>query len=140
MRLAELYQHENRTSVRVTYRDTDQMGVVYYANHLVWFEIGRTELIREMGLTYRDMEEAGVFLPVVSAQVNYRTPARYDDVVEIRTQVTKVSRVSISFDYRVVRVDQEGEVLIATGSTRHGFIDRDGKIVEKSFDLLGIET
>ena len=84
--MTEPSQHpfEATIDVEVRYAETDQMGVVYYANHLVWFEMGRTELIREMGLTYRDMEEKGVFLPVVSAQVNYRTPARYDDVVEIR--------------------------------------------------------
>ena len=138
VRLADLYQLENRAAVRVTYRDTDQMGVVYYANHLVWFEIGRTELIREMGMTYRDMEREGVYLPVVSATVNYRNPARYDDLVEVRTRITKLSRASITFDYRIVRADEDSETLIATGTTRHGFLDREGRITERGFELLGV--
>ena len=140
LRLDELYQLENRTTVRATYRDTDQMGHVYYANHLVWFEIGRTELVRQMGLPYRQMEEQlAVFLPVVSAQISYRAPARYDDLIEIRTQVVKLSHVGIEFRYRVVRRDADAEVLIAEGSTRHAFMGRDGKVLSNGFELLGIE-
>ena len=139
MTLEELYQLENRTTVRVTYRDTDQMGHVYYANHLVWFEIGRTELCRTMGLPYREMEARGVFLPVVSVQVSYRAPARYDDLVEVRTRVARLSHVGIEFTYQIVRRDPEGETLIAQGSTRHPFVGRDGKIVKVGFEILGVE-
>jgi acyl-CoA thioester hydrolase len=140
MTLDDFYQIESRTTVRATYRDTDQMGHVYYANHLVWFEIGRTEFVRQLSRPYREMEQAaGVFLPVVSAQINYRAPAHYDDLVEIQTRVTKVSHVGIEFHYRIVRREPADEVLIADGSTRHAFMGRDGKILKTGFAILGIE-
>jgi len=140
MTLDELYQIESRTTVRATYRDTDQMGHVYYANHLVWFEIGRTEFVRQLGRPYREMEQAGgVFLPVVSAQVAYRAPAHYDDLVEIQTRVIKVSHVGIEFRYRIVRRDPPDDVVIADGSTRHAFMGRDGSILKTGFSILGIE-
>ncbi|MBM3333861.1 acyl-CoA thioesterase [Candidatus Sumerlaeota bacterium] len=140
MKLADLYQVENRTTVRVTYRDTDQMGHAYYANHLVWFEIGRTELVRQLGMAYREMEQAaGVFLPVASAQIAYRAPARYDDLIEIRTRVARLSHVSIEFHYHVVRRDGDDEVEIAQGSTRHAFVGRDGKVLKNGFEILRVE-
>lgn len=139
MRIEDLYRLESETTVRVTYRDTDQMGAVYYANHLVWFEIGRTELVRQIGQAYRDIETSGVFLPAVSVQINYRAPARYDDLLEIRTRVRKLSHVGIAFDYRIVRREPPDEVLIAEGSTRHAFVDRDGKIFKNGLEILGIE-
>ena len=85
------------------YAETDQMGVVYYANYLVWFEVGRTDWLREPGWTYRDMEAAGVSLPVIEAHCEYRQPARYDDEIEIRTRATLLTPVRIRFDYEVVR-------------------------------------
>lgn len=139
MRLDDLYRTQNRTTVRVTYRDTDQMGVVYYANHLVWFEIGRSEFVRELGLPYRQMEAAGVYLPVVAAQVTYRAPARYDDLIEIRTRVTKLSHASIAFDYEIVRRDGPRDTVIAQGSTRHAFTGPHGEVLTNGFDLLNIE-
>lgn len=139
MRLENLYGLENRTTVRVTYRDTDQMGNVYYANHLVWFEIGRTELVRQIGKVYREIEASGVFLPAVSVQINYRAPARYDDLLEIRTRVTKMSHVGIAFEYRIVRREPPDEALIAEGSSRHAFVDRNGKIVKNGLEILGIK-
>ena len=140
MKLADLYQVENRTTVRVTYRDTDQMGHVYYANHLVWFEIGRAELVRQLGMPYREMEQtAGVFLPVASVQITYRSPARYDDLIEIRTRVAKLSHVSIEFHYQIVRRDGDDEVEIAGGSTRHAFVGRDGRVLKNGFEVLKIE-
>lgn len=139
MKLDDLYEFEGRTTARVTYRDTDQMGVVYYANHLVWFEMGRTELIRELGLPYRELEAQGMYLPVVSVHVEYRTPARYDDLIEIRTRVTKLSHVAIYFHYTLVRRDADGETLIAEGSTRHAFVDRDGQVSKNGYEILRIE-
>ena len=140
MKLDELYEIENRATVRVTYRDTDQMGHVYYANHLVWFEIGRTELVRQMGLPYCEMEKTmGIFLPVVSVQINYRAPARYDDLIEIQTRVAKLSHVGIEFRYRILRRDGEDETPIAEGSSRHAFLGRDGKILEAGFEILNVE-
>jgi acyl-CoA thioester hydrolase len=140
LNLTDLYELENRTTVRVTYRDTDQMGHVYYANHLVWFEIGRTELVRQMGVSYREMEETlGIFLPVVSVQINYRAPARYDDLIEIQTRVAKLSHVGIEFRYRIIRREEQDEVLIAEGTSRHAFLGRDGKILKTGFEILKIQ-
>lgn len=117
----------NSHVVRVTYRDTDQMGFVYYANYLVWFEIGRTELMRHSGRTYRQFEESGVILPVVHASCNYKKPARYDDLIRIETVISALSRVSVTFSYRIF--NEENNQLLADGETRHAMIDRRGKIV-----------
>jgi len=139
LKLDALYQLENRTTVRVTYRDTDRMGNVYYANHLVWFEIGRTELCRQMGLAYRELEARGIFLPVASVQISYRAPARYDDLIEIYTRVAKLSHVGIEFSYRIARREGQGEALLAQGSTRHAFLGADGKVLKTGFEILGVE-
>ena len=112
--------------VRVRYAETDRMGVVYYANYLVWFEVGRTEWLRHTGQSYRDMErEDAVTLPVIEAHCEYRQPARYDDEIEIRTRATLLSPVRIRFDYQVVRASDE--TLTAEGYTVHAAIDTSGK-------------
>lgn len=111
---------------RVTYSETDQMGFVYYANFLVWFEIGRTELIRAAGLTYRELEEMGFMLPVIEASCRYHRPAMYDDFVTIRTRVTELKGVRMSFGYEIVK---DG-VVLAEGITRHAFMDKDGRPVK----------
>src|SRR5512141_1787198 len=99
-----------RTAVRVIYGDTDQMGVVYYGNYLRYFEAGRNEFIRARGLRYRDFEERfGLRLPVAEAQVRYRAPARYDDLISVETSLAEVRRASARFEYRIVR---GGEVLV----------------------------
>ena len=103
------------------------MGVVYYANYLIWFEIGRTDWLRATGSTYRSMEEDGVQLPVIEAHCEYRQGARYDDEVEIHTWARKLSPVRVQFDYEVVR-RPDGAVL-ATGHTVHATIDRSGRPV-----------
>jgi len=111
--------------VRVRYAETDKMGVVYYANYLVWFEIGRTDWLRETGWTYRLMEEEGFGLPVIEAHCAYQTSARYDDDVEIRTRARLVSAVRLAFDYDVVR-RADGQAL-ASGYTVHATVDRSGR-------------
>jgi acyl-CoA thioester hydrolase len=117
-----------RTStIRVRYAETDKMGVVYHSNYFVWFEIGRTDWLRETGLTYRDMEADGIRLPVIEAHCEYRQGARYDDDVAIRTRATKLSPVRIQFDYEATRL-ADG-VLLATGHTVHATIDGDGRPV-----------
>src|SRR5687767_3498 len=98
------------TRVRVRYAETDRMGVVYYANYLVWFEVGRTEWLRQVGWSYREMEEDGVTLPVIAVQCEYRQPARYDDEIEIRTRASALSPVRVKFDYELVR-DVDATVL-----------------------------
>ncbi len=114
--------------LRVIYGDTDQMGVVYYANYLRWFEAGRNEYLRAQGARYRDLErDTGLMLPVVEATVRYRHPARYDDLVRVETRVTEIRRASVRFGYRVVR--EEDERLLAEGHTIHACIDGDHKPV-----------
>lgn len=95
------------------------MGVVYHTNYLNWFEVGRTELIRYAGLTYRELEAKGVMLPVTDASLSYKKPARYDDEVEIRTQVAEITAVRLRFAYEIYRVPDEE--LLVTGSTMHVF-------------------
>jgi acyl-CoA thioester hydrolase len=123
MRSVERPEVTRLTRVRVRYADTDQMGVVYYANYLVWFEIGRTEWLRDAGWTYREMEEAGITLPVIEAHCGYRQPARYDDEIEVRTTASALSPVRIRFDYEVCRA---GEPL-AEGYTVHASLGAGGR-------------
>ena len=111
--------------VRVRYAETDRMGVVYYANYFVWFEVGRADLLREAGWSYREMEAGGFSLPVIDARCAYRESARYDDEVEIRTSGAMRSPVRVQFTYDVVRsVDSER---LATGMTVHATLDRTGR-------------
>ena len=121
-----------RTRLRVRYADTDRMGVVYYANYFVWFEVGRTEWLRDTGWTYRDMEHSGIALPVIEAGCQYRLPARYDDEIEVATRATLVSHVRIRFDYKVNRLEPSPgspaqATLLAAGHTVHAATDATGK-------------
>jgi acyl-CoA thioester hydrolase len=113
------------STIRVRYAETDRMGVVYYANYLVWFEVGRTDLLRQAGWTYRSMEEAGFSLPVIEAHCAYLQSAQYDDDIEVRTRGTLLSPVRVRFDYQVIRV--AGEALLAEGHTVHATLDRAGR-------------
>lgn len=97
----------HRFCFRVRYADTDQMGFAYYANYLRWFEVGRAELIRDLGSSYRAIEDAGVALPVVEARCHYLKPARYDDLLAVETGLLKLGRASVSFGYRVAREGEE---------------------------------
>ena len=111
--------------VRVRYAETDTMGVVYYANYLVWFEVARTDLLREAGWSYREMEADGYMLPVLEANCVYRQPARYDDEIDVKTTGALVSAVRVKFVYDVVR--PADDVLLASGYTVHASIDRSGR-------------
>jgi acyl-CoA thioester hydrolase len=111
--------------VRVRYAETDQMGVVYYANYLVWFEVARTDWLRAAGWTYRQLEQDGVALPVIEAHAEYRRAARYDDELEIRAAPTLLTPVRIRFDYQVWRSGDTAP--IATGHTVHAAMDRSGR-------------
>jgi acyl-CoA thioester hydrolase len=113
------------STLRVRYAETDKMGVVYYANYLVWFEVGRADLLRSLGWSYREMELAGVSLPVIEARCTYQRPARYDDEIEVRTRGRMLSPVRMEFDYDVVRV--EDQTLAATGTTVHAALDNRGR-------------
>lgn len=113
------------TRVRVRYAETDRMGVVYYANYFVWFEVGRTEWLRETGWSYREMEHEGVSLPVIEAHCEYRQPARYDDDVEIHTRATLITPVRLRFDYELRR--ELNEPPVAVGHTIHAAVDANGR-------------
>jgi acyl-CoA thioester hydrolase len=111
--------------VRVRYAETDTMGVVYYANYFVWFEVGRTGLLRESGWSYREMEIEGFGLPVIEAHCTYREPAKYDDEIEVRTTGEMLSPVRVKFSYEVVRASDAAT--LATGTTVHATLDRNGR-------------
>ena len=114
----------SETRLRVRYAETDQMGVVYHANHFIWFEVGRVELLRQLGFSYRDMEQSdGCFIAVVDARCRYKAPVRYDDEVMVRTQLKNVRESVIHFGYELVRAD-DGE-LLAEGETTHIVTDEE---------------
>jgi acyl-CoA thioester hydrolase len=125
--------------VRVRYAETDQMGVVYHANYLVWFEVGRVELMRQRGLDYKRLEiDEGCWIAVVEATVRYKAPARYDDELIVETRVTTVRGPVIRFAYRILRV--EDGLLLCEGETVHVVIGRDMKrrsIPKKYAEILG---
>ncbi len=116
----------NLTSYRVIYGDTDQMGVVYYANYLRWFERGRSEFLRQIGLPYATIEAAGLHFPVAEVTCRYAQSARYDDVIDIATTLVDLGRASLSFEYRISR--QTDQLTLASGSTKHACIDREGQL------------
>ena len=120
-------QLANITSYRVIYGDTDQMGVVYYANYLRWFERGRSEFLRQIGLPYTRIEGQGVHFPVVEVTCHYTQSARYDDEIEIHTELVELGRASFAFSYRLYRAADQN--LLATGTTKHASVDRSGKIM-----------
>jgi acyl-CoA thioester hydrolase len=111
--------------IRVRYAETDQMGVAYYANYLVWFEVGRAEFCRKKGFIYADLEKLGYRLAVTDAKCHYRNSARYDDLVIVRTRLKELNKRMISFGYQILRKDQEE--LIAEGETRHICLDSTNK-------------
>ena len=120
----ELGRRDAETRVRVRYAETDQMGVVYHANYLIWFEVGRVEFIRAMGLDYRAMEqEEGALIAVAEARARYKAPARYDDELIVRTHLAGVRGSVVRFSYAVVRAADE--VLLCEGETVHVVVGRD---------------
>ena len=123
----------HRFEIRVRYGDTDQMGFAYYGNYMKWFEIGRAELMRSMGRSYRDVEREGIQLPVVEAACRYLKPARYDELVAVCTAVAHLGRASVRFAYRVEN-GETGE-LLAHGHTEHCFMDPRGKPTRPPDDL-----
>ena len=111
--------------MRVRYAETDKMGVVYYANYFVWFEVARTDLLRAEGWSYREMERDGIALPVIEAHCEYRQSARYDDELEVQAVGTLLSPVRVEFAYEVTR--PADAATIAVGRTMHAALDREGK-------------
>lgn len=114
----------SETRFRVRYAETDQMGMVYYANYLIWMEVGRTDFCRDCGFTYRDLErEERAYLTVAEATCRYMTPARYDDEVVVQTEIVRAGSRIVEFSYRI----QSGNVMLAQGRTVHVVIGADGK-------------
>ena len=116
---------EGTVSIRVRYPEVDRMGVAHHASHFVWFEIGRTELMRERGVPYLAVEEQGFHLPVIAASCAYTAPARYDERLRVRTRLDEIGAVRVIFSYRIER-ESDG-ALVASGSTTHAAVDRHGR-------------
>ena len=117
----------NETRLRVRYAETDQMGVVYHSNHLIWFEVGRVELLRQLGFSYRNMErEDNCFIAVAEVKCRYRAPVYYDDEVVVRTRLRNVRESVVHFGYELVRADSGA--LLAEGETTHIVTDSNMKV------------
>ncbi len=116
--------HTGEIQIRVRYAETDKMGLLHHANYLVYFEQGRTELLRPLGKSYKEMEDQGYFLVLHKIEVKYRRPARYDDLLMLRTSVSRVTQVRIDHKYELMR-DHE---LLAEGSSTLACVDRDGRL------------
>jgi acyl-CoA thioester hydrolase len=115
----------SQTRIRVRYSETDQMGVVYYANYFIWFEIGRVELLRQLGFQYKEMEtEDDCHIPVVDATCRYKSPARYDDELLLETRVLALRRTVLKFGYRLLRPENDALTLLAEGETTHVTVNR----------------
>jgi len=122
------------TCLRVRYAETDAMGIVYHTNYIVWFEVGRGEFMRQQGGNYREFEAQGVYLPVTEVEARFVAPARYDDVVVVRTSVAQVRSRTITMYYEVLM--QETGQLLVTGHTKHLCTDREGRVRRFPPDLV----
>ena len=118
---------KNLTKIRVIYADTDALGIVYHTNYIKWFEIGRGELLRELGIPYSQIENMGYYLPLTEVNCHYLYPARYDQIVLIETQIIFVKRASIKF--RFIIWDEKQEKTLVEGESVHACINKQGKIV-----------
>ncbi|GAB4335552.1 MAG: thioesterase family protein [Desulfobulbaceae bacterium] len=127
-----------RISHRVIYGDTDAGGIVYNANYLRYCEMGRTELMRELGLPYSAIEERGLIIPVTESYLRFKAPARYDDLVLIDTSLAEIKKFSCRFNYRVSRQEGDRELLLVKGFTVHACVNRDGGLTPFPADLVRI--
>jgi acyl-CoA thioester hydrolase len=127
---------KNVSSYRVIYGDTDQMGVAYYANYLRWFEMGRTELLRQIGAPYTTVEKRGLFFPVTEVSCRYLRSARFDDEIAVETILQALGRATLVFGYKILR--QNDGVLLVEGWTRHACLDGAGKLVKITPELNAI--
>ena len=114
------FKKYNEIDLRIRYGETDQMGIVYHGNYAQYFEIGRTEWLRNLGITYKQMEEEGIKLPVISLVVNFKKSVGYDDVIKVKTTLIKMPTASIEFDYEI---ENENGDIVTTGNTVLAFID-----------------
>ena len=123
--------------LRVRYKDTDQMGLVYYANYFVWFEVGRAEFLRSLGMSYKSLEQSEIFLPVIEAYCEYKSPARYDDELRVVVALKMLQEVRLGFQYDIFKVGEE-DTLLASGETTHAFVNPKGRplVVRKQNPFL----
>jgi acyl-CoA thioester hydrolase len=127
---------KNVVPYRVIYGDTDQMGVAYYANYLRWFEMGRTELMRQAGVPYTTVEDSGLFFPVREVSCRYHKPARFDDEIVVETTLAALGRATLDFSYKITRKN-DGQIL-ADGWTRHACVDKRGKVARIAPELEAV--
>lgn len=125
----------HKTRIRVRYQETDNMGIVYYSNYFIYFEVARTECFRNLGIVYTELERRGIYLVVFEAFCNYLLPVRYDDMIEIDTSVVKSSKSKLQFDYKVFNLGQDLSLnlkakLASTGFTRHVFINKNARPIK----------
>lgn len=124
----------NKTEIRVIYADTDQMGVVYHGNYMRFFEIGRTELLRMLGISYKELEAYGVMLPVKEVFVDYKLPVKYDDVITVHSCIDKLKHASLKIKYEIYN----GDILCTTGYTLHPFVNMEGKVIHPEEFLYNV--
>ena len=126
----------HKTTCRVTYGDTDKMGFVYHANYLRWFEIGRSEMFRYLGVPYKSIESKGFFLPLSEVHCKFNSPSQYDDILLIETSLDTNIKAGMKFDYRIF--SEDGKKILAKGYTKHACVDRSGRIVRPPKFLIEI--
>ena len=125
---------KHKTTCRVRYGDTDKMGFVYHANYFRWFEIGRSEMLRSRGISYKDIESKGFHLPLSEMYCKFNTPSQYDDILLIETSLDKHYRAGMKFDYQIF--SENGDNLLASGYTKHACVDSGGRVVRPPKFLL----
>lgn len=134
----------NETNIRVRYVETDQMGIVHHSNYYAWFEVGRGDFMSESGMTYKDIENEGIMLPLVDSYCKYIEGAKYDDLLIIRTYIEEMNGAKIVFNYEVIR--EIDDKIIAKGKTTHAFVNNEFKIVNikkynpKIWEILQLHT
>tara|TARA_A100001011_G_scaffold394027_1_gene485415 strand:- start:248 stop:649 length:402 start_codon:yes stop_codon:yes gene_type:complete len=122
------------TEIRVRYEETDQMGVVYHAKYFNWFEVARVQLLDEIGIPYKELEKEGYFLPVLSCSAIFKHPAHFDDRLIIMLEISLASLLRLKVAYEVWRKD----LMIATGTTEHAFISKDGKVIRPPASFVSL--
>ena len=117
----------HKTTCRVRYGDTDKMGFVYHANYFRWFEVGRSEMFRSMGIPYKSIESKGIFLPLSEIHCKFNAPSQYDDILLIETSLDSHYRAGMKFDYQIF--SENGDKLLVSGYTKHACVDSGGRVV-----------
>ena len=127
---------KHKTTIRVRYGDTDKMGFVYHANYFRWFEVGRSEMFRSMGIPYKSIESKGFFLPLSEMHCKFNGPSQYDDILVIETSLDTRYRAGMKFDYKIF--SENNDKLLASGYTKHACVDSDGRVVRPPKFLMDI--